>query len=874
MKRLMRVMIALCFVVSFALPGFADSERGKDSKNEILSRISALEKELAALKALVRNDEPVSKTAKIPGEPGSKSGPKVFLDGTRGWDEDGTNMWTAAGALPNYNVGIGTNTPWTKLEVAGHIRADGGPLTNMEVWADCSSNPAWDYAGIAFSIVGSYYPATRLQTFGPAHSPAYEFHIRHYPNAPIIISTNNTERMRIAGNGNVGIGNPNPAYRLDVTGDIALSGGVYDGASFGLDDYVLVADGLGGVAWEPSPAGQAGDYIWNQYIAPQSPASWWIDGKGRVSQAAPAASDTALIAISNDPGRRGVYGECYAYDGGGVGITGVGGYFGTASWYAPSAGNIGGVLGTYWGEGVWGLSQAASGGYTGVWGEGRDAGCTGVCGSGNGIGLSYWGGAGVSGCSDDVGTFGYGNTTSASFGVLGRSDATNGIGSYGISALATMFIPPTGQDAGLFAAGKYYGLYGMGQRQLDHGIGVVGMGDSTTTIIYSSGAGVVGCGAVGVMGAVEPVTYGILGYSAIQANYCYHSENPANGDNQSSIYAYRTRSSANDGISYSYSGTNDAVQGYSYWGDVYTFGVSGHNYNDYTRCGGVLGANSSGTYWGSLGYKTSGSVTYGGYFTSTGTGGGKLGSKSGIGFGAYGSLLGGWARGEEYGFYAQGRQYALYLNGNSFTNGYLASLQEGRNGINVLYSLVSPSVTVLCYGRATLSAGLSSVQFPESFTQSISEDIPIAIIATPIGEANDLYVANISGSGFSLKESGERKSNAEFSWIAIGVRKGYGDASAPQEILERSFDSEMSRIAFDENNLAESAQGLWHDGATLRFGNPPQQNQPKSPEEANLVKQDELRNLETKLIALKEQVRRLEEGLEGLSTRGDSRGNQ
>ncbi|MBK7174698.1 MAG: hypothetical protein IPH84_16045 [Bacteroidales bacterium] len=82
------------------------------------------------------------------------------------------------------------------------------------------------------------------------------------------------------------------------------------------------------------------------------------------------------------------------------------------------------------------------------------------------------------------------------------------------------------------------------------------------------------------------------------------------------------------------------MKGYSYWGDLYSFGVGGFNYNDLTRCGGILGAYAYATtssYWGSLGYKNSGSSTYGGYFTSSTSGAGKSSQANaaiGIGIGA------------------------------------------------------------------------------------------------------------------------------------------------------------------------------------------------------------------------------------------------
>jgi|GEM_PF-5514401 len=326
-------LLTICFVLTI-VTGFSYSAQKYESPElaSLEKQIVSLENQIAEIKTTIRKFRNKQAT-KISGEEdrkpmkkknGYSMNPRIWTEGQRGWIEDGANIWTSLAPVPTYNVGIGTSspqgklhvernlaagaelitlfnpststnayeflrlgqsniywgimsydnedkelslqsninssegialvtqtaapikfitglanermrikgdgnvgigtsTPWAKLEVAGIIRADAGDLTNIEVWADCSNT--FDYAGIALSN-GFHYPATRLQVYGTSYTEPEAFHIRHYPNAPIIISTNNAERMRITGDGNVAIGTTNPSgYLLAVNGTAAKPGG-------------------------------------------------------------------------------------------------------------------------------------------------------------------------------------------------------------------------------------------------------------------------------------------------------------------------------------------------------------------------------------------------------------------------------------------------------------------------------------------------------------------------------------------------------------------------------------------------------------------------------------------------------------------------
>jgi len=97
------------------------------------------------------------------------------------------------------NVGIGTTNPTERLHV------DGVSL-----------------------ITRSIYPVLQLQEtgstgVGQVAMNGDSFQLRQTQNFTMTFSTNNTERMRIAAGGNVGIGTTSPSSLLHVAGDLTLS---------------------------------------------------------------------------------------------------------------------------------------------------------------------------------------------------------------------------------------------------------------------------------------------------------------------------------------------------------------------------------------------------------------------------------------------------------------------------------------------------------------------------------------------------------------------------------------------------------------------------------------------------------------------------
>ena len=305
--------------------------------------------------------------------------------------------------------------------------------------------------------------------------------------------------------------------------------------------------------------------------------------------------------------------------------------------------------------------------------------------------------------------------------------------------------------------------------------------------------------------------------------YVYDSQLTADGDGQGTVYGYRTRDSSNDGTGYSNTTVNSAIKGYNFWGDVYSYGVTGHSYNDYTRTGGVLGSQVSGTYWGSLGYKNSASTAYGVYGSSGyASGAGFLPTTStiGVGGGFFGDLVGSTSQGSVIGQLNSGDLFAQYNSGNVYTYGKNVELIDNAGTVTPVYSNSSLESTVYNKGVTNLVNGTVYISFGSDYVALLG-DIPV-ITVTPNGECNGVYIASVDKNGFTVKELMGGTSNAPISWISVGTRIDNNQMElATQLVSDPTFNRNIQQVLFSDGNVEGNASGIWWDGTTLQFGEIP-----------------------------------------------------
>jgi hypothetical protein len=319
--------------------------------------------------------------------------------------------------------------------------------------------------------------------------------------------------------------------------------------------------------------------------------------------------------------------------------------------------------------------------------------------------------------------------------------------------------------------------------------------------------------------------------------YTFRQQPTANGDGQSTIYNYRTRDSQNDGTGYGENACNRASSGFTFWGDVYTFGTTGYSYNDYNRTGGVLGADVNGSQWGSLGYRSSGLLNYGVYGSAAYTNGAGFAPNNldgGIGGGFFG-MIGSMSRGNVIGQLNTGDLFATYNKGDVYTSGKNVELIDNGTKMQAAYAVTSTEAVIYKKGNAQMINGEATIVFDKNYAALLGDN-PVVTI-TPMGECNGVYIKSVSKTGFVIKELNKGTSTVAISWIAVGDRIDAKTSEVPEFITEQSFDKNLDKVMFNDGNKTQSGEGLWWDGTKLQMNK-------NYPRELNPTREDKTRMLE------------------------------
>jgi len=148
------------------------------------------------------------------------AGEHIWLNAPSGTAGNAITFTQAMTLDASGNLGIGTTSPFSKLQVASTVTSTGSVgISVTDTTASLTAQllrtgSSYNYAGVGANEAWLYSQGSSNLSLGPDGAGAVK------------IVTNGSERMRIDSSGRVGIGTSSPSYTLDAFGSIRLKTGV------------------------------------------------------------------------------------------------------------------------------------------------------------------------------------------------------------------------------------------------------------------------------------------------------------------------------------------------------------------------------------------------------------------------------------------------------------------------------------------------------------------------------------------------------------------------------------------------------------------------------------------------------------------------